>query len=163
MPRRMRLLTVTLLVGMPITLTACGNTSSGPSPTEPASNSIGTTDTTNLPKAAPVDLPELSARSVEAGGVEITFQPDSVSDTGAVFTISFDTHSVELSMNPATIARLEVGGIEWPADSWEGDPAGGHHRKGTLSFSSAGPVEGEITIELHGFPAPATATWQLED
>ena len=159
MSHRMKPLAVTLLVGMSITLTACGATSPNLSNTEPASNSVGTTDTTNLPKAAPVDLPELSARSVDAGGVEITFQPESVTDAGAIFSIAFDTHSVELSMDPATIANLQVGGIEWPVDNWKGDPAGGHHRSGILAFVAAGPVEGEITINLEGFSAPAAATW----
>jgi len=144
-----------------VTLTACGTSPQSSPGLEGSADATESSTAVSAGGPSLDNLVDFTAKSVDAGGVEVVIQPDSVSEAGATFTISLNTHSVELSMDPAAIARLEVGGIEWPVDSWDGDPAGGHHRSGILSFSAAGAVEGKITIELEGFPAPISFTWQL--
>jgi YHS domain-containing protein len=53
------------------------------------------------------------------------------------FKIVFDTHSVDLSFDPAAIATLEFGhGVVVRPDKWEGAIPGGHHRAGVLIFNS---------------------------
>ena len=54
----------------------------------------------------------------------------------ATFQIIFDTHSVNLDFDVAAAAELrdELGNT-YGTPTWKGDPPGGHHRKGTLSFS----------------------------
>ncbi|HKZ30473.1 MAG TPA: hypothetical protein VJ482_12690 [Acidimicrobiia bacterium] len=170
MPRSVKLLNATLLFGLVVALTACGATSTSGDLVGSVSSSTGSADkstesstTENVVRQGPDNLVEFAAKSVDAGGVEVVIQPDLISEAGAAFTVSLDTHSVELSMDPAAGARLEIGGIEWPVVNWDGDPVGGHHRSGILTFSAAGPVEGEITIEFDGFPGLVTATWQLGD
>jgi YHS domain-containing protein len=54
-----------------------------------------------------------------------------------LFEIIFDTHSVDLSFDPAEIALLEFGhGVLVRPDNWDGAAAGGHHRSGLLIFKS---------------------------
>ncbi len=47
----------------------------------------------------------------------------------------FDTHSVNLDFDVAAIAQLrDEQGNTYGTPAWRGDPPGGHHREGTLSF-----------------------------
>jgi len=51
------------------------------------------------------------------------------------FEVAFNTHSVDLSFDPATISILrDDQGREFPAVAWEGAGPGGHHRAGVLRF-----------------------------
>lgn len=173
MPRNLKRLNANLLVGLVVTLAACSTSppgspsvvgSAGESTESSTTENVGGSSTTeNVGGLSPDNLVEFTAQAVDAEGVDVVIQPDSISDAGAAFTVTLNTHSVELSMDPAAVARLRIGGVEWPVVSWVGDPAGGHHRSGILTFTAAGPVEGSATIEFDGFPGSVTATWQLED
>jgi hypothetical protein len=60
------------------------------------------------------------------------------------FTVTFNTHSVILDFDivrNATLTDDRGGTFDEPV--WNGSPAGGHHRTGTLSFSS--PVSTDAT------------------
>jgi hypothetical protein len=53
------------------------------------------------------------------------------------FKIVFDTHSVDLSFDPAAISTLELDkNFELRPEKWDGAGPGGHHRSGTLIFKS---------------------------
>lgn len=103
----------------------------------------------------------LSARSIDAGSVEVTITPIRLDDQEALFTVSLDTHTVELSMNLVESAVLDVDGTTWPAVGWTGDGARGHHRSGELRFDPRGPAQGTARLTLGGFPEPIEVTWKL--
>jgi hypothetical protein len=103
----------------------------------------------------------LPTRTVEAGAVTVTLQPRRLDAGGAVFKISFDTHSVELDQDLTRQARLIVGSTTWPIASWSGDGPGGHHRGGELRFTATGAAEGTATLSIDGLPEPVTATWDV--
>lgn len=103
----------------------------------------------------------LPARTVEAGEVDVEIEPTQLDAQGATFRIVLDTHSVELSMDIAGSARLEVGAAAWDVAGWAGDGPGGHHRDGELRFTAAGSAEGTARLTLSGFPGPVEATWDL--
>ena len=71
--------------------------------------------------------------------VTVTVTPQELA-TGkpAIFQIAFDTHSVNLDFDIVTAVefRDEQGNTYGPP-TWKGDPPGGHHREGTLSFPIA--------------------------
>ncbi len=80
------------------------------------------------------------------------------------FEIEFDTHSVPLTHDLSAIAVLtDAGGIEYPPDAWEGDPPGGHHRKGVLAFKPIRPMPESVTLKIRkvGSAAERTFTWRL--
>jgi hypothetical protein len=95
--------------------------------------------------AAPVFESQLS--NEKAVMVEVT--PLNLSGGGPTFDfeVAFNTHSVDLSFDPAAISILgDDRGREYPAVAWEGAGPGGHHRSGVLRFEA--PETGAKFIEV---------------
>ena len=101
----------------------------------------------------------LATRTVPAGEVTVKVEPRQVDATGAVFKVTFDTHSEALDLDVARGATLVVGGVAWPVAGWSGDGPGGHHREGELRFSAGGPATGAAMLTISGLSKPVTATW----
>ncbi len=75
----------------------------------------------------------------EQSSVTVEVKPLELSPSAAqwTFEVTLDTHSVELDDDMAASAFLvDDAGKEYQAIAWEGDPPGGHHRKGILKFQS---------------------------
>lgn len=99
------------------------------------------------------------------GGVTITIAPKTFSEENSTwdFEITFDTHSVELNQDLTKVAVLiDESGKEYKPSAWEGDPAGGHHRKGILKFNSikTQPSSFVIKIKEVGGIAERVFSWQ---
>ena len=112
------------------------------------------------PDSTLVGTTGLETRTVSSRDVDVKIEPRQLDAQGAVFAITLDTHSVELSME-LTAAEFEVGGIPWPVAGWDGDGPGGHHREGTLRFDAAGPAAGTVRLVLSDFPEPVEVTWEF--
>jgi hypothetical protein len=134
-----RLTHALLVVALVIALAACGDDES-PAP------------------AAGLDM-----RTVTVGEVEVTITPARVDATGAEFDLGFDTHSVDLDLDIARRATFTVGGQPWTDPIWDGAGPGGHHREGTLAFSSTGPAAGDAVLTVEGLDEPVTARWALPE
>lgn len=82
----------------------------------------------------------------------------------ATFDMSFNTHSVPLEFEVPAISTLtdDQGNVLGPA-TWEGAPPGGHHRNGTLTFSSPLPKETKrITLTLTDISGITKRTFDWE-
>ncbi|MEK7193416.1 MAG: hypothetical protein AAB652_01360 [Patescibacteria group bacterium] len=65
------------------------------------------------------------------------------------FDVVLDTHSVELDQDMTKVAVLvDEGGKEYKPLRFEGDPAAGHHREGTLIFGQITPVPKAIELKI---------------
>ena len=137
MPRRLS--TALLLATLAVTLVACS--SSTPSVTAP---------------------PALEPRTVAAGSVTVKVTPQRIDDQGAVFALVFDTHSGALSLDVVASTTLTVDGKPWPTTSWTGDGPGGHHRVGTLNFTSNGPPRGDVELSIANLPQGVNVSWTLD-
>lgn len=111
----------------------------------------------------PVAAAGLDTRTVTIGEVEVTITPTRVDDTGASFAVVFDTHSVDLDLDVADTVTLTVDGKAWTDPTWDGAGPGGHHREGTLTFTAAGPANGDAVLTIEGLDEPATAQWALPE
>ena|SRR3989338_7132475 len=76
------------------------------------------------------------------------------------FEVTLDTHSVELGDDMAASAFLvDDAGNEYQAMAWDGDPPGGHHRKGILSFQTLLPLN-VIRLRIRGVGGVIERTFQ---
>lgn len=65
------------------------------------------------------------------------------------FEAILDTHSVNLDQDlTKTAVLIDDKKNEYKSISWEGDPAGGHHRKGILKFKPVLPFPSKIELKL---------------
>ncbi len=80
------------------------------------------------------------------------------------FEVVMDTHSVELNNDMVAASELVVNGSVYKPVLWEGDPAGGHHRAGTIRFSSIAPLPKSITLVIRevGGVSGRKFQWPLE-
>jgi len=75
------------------------------------------------------------ARTDNQGAVEFVVEPLNLNDPGDTldFTVTMDTHSLDLDSDLAALSMLETGsGSQVGATGWP--VGGGHHYAGTLSF-----------------------------
>ncbi len=89
------------------------------------------------------------------GAVEVSVRPENLSDdknTEWTFLVSFDTHSEEVNDDVKNISVLrDSNGKEYMSREWKGDPPGGHHRNGILSFSPIVPRPDSISLVIKRF------------
>jgi len=80
------------------------------------------------------------------------------------FNIVMDTHSVELDQDMTKTAVLVDGqGKEYKPMRWEGMPAGGHHREGSLVFEQIKSDQKSIELKISGIGDVArNFYWQLK-
>jgi hypothetical protein len=94
--------------------------------------------------AAPATQVALEPRTIQAGPVtiKVTSQP---SDTGLVFSMVLDTHSVDLDQyDLRLLASLRTDhGVEIQPEVWDASK-GGHHREGSLVFPRFGVDGAEL-------------------
>ncbi len=97
--------------------------------------------------------------TVTAGEVTVTIGPTALGPDGARFEVILDTHSGDLTVGLSSSAALSVDGTPAAAGTWQGDPSGGHHREGTLTFDTPVTSGDEVTLTIEDLPGPVTASW----
>jgi hypothetical protein len=136
---------VPVLMTLSLVLTACSAVSTAdqtPPQVDPVS---GKSDSSSN---------DYATLSTQQGAITVEVTPlnlDSVSDT-LDFHVAMNTHSVEMSMDLATLATLTTDtGISVDATLWDA-PRGGHHVEGTLIFPATKDgkpfLEGATKIKL---------------
>lgn len=106
---------------------------------------------------------QLTARTVESSAQEQTNEDGPVSITAVpkasaevVFQIELNTHTVSLDYDLKQLASLrDENQREYRPISWTGDPPGGHHRSGILSFGRLAPrpkIQQLIIKQVGGVP-----------
>lgn len=110
-----------------------------------------------------IAAPTLPTQSSNADGVAIKATPRPLPDGAWEFEIVFDTHTQPLSDDLMKTALLLANGKSTSPVAWQGDPPGGHHRKGVLRFDSAGSTRAlELVLMRPGEPKPRSFRWQLK-
>ena len=106
----------------------------------------------------------LAGVATSFGGVTVKATPGTLSGAIWEFQIVFDTHSQDLRDDIAKSASLVADGAVSAPLEWDGDPPGGHHRKGVLRFKApAGrPVAIELRLSRPGEAKPRVFHWTLE-
>ena len=94
----------------------------------------------------------LAARTSDAGGVRVVVKPKNVAmGSPWEFDVTMDTHSKPLSEDLAKISVLvDDRNTRYAPLAWQGDPPGGHHRKGALRFPAPAGQPKSFTVEIDG-------------
>lgn len=111
--------------------------------------------------------PAFAARSSDEAGIKVVVTPKALGSDVAIweFTVVMDTHVKPLDDNLTQAAVLEDGaGRRYVPLAWQGDPPGGHHRKGILQFSAPAEMPNSVELQIKGVGGVATRTfrWEVE-
>lgn len=162
----MKKLPFLLVVVLGMVLAACGSIQAPVAPNTPTAVEIS--PTAQLPQQSAAQ--ELT-RTDAQGAITVEATPLTLNDPGdtLTFEIGLTTHSVDLSMDLATLATLTTdNGHVVQAALWDA-PRGGHHVSGMLSFPAS--VDGTpvldgattLTLTIANLDAPErTFTWELQ-
>lgn len=119
-----------------------------------------------LPIGHPGAASALPTRTINGGGVMVSVTPLALSANAAVwrFEVRINTHVTPLGEDMAAVATLDDGaGHAAPPPAWDGDPPGGHHRRGVLAFQAIEPAPASVTLRIRGVGgiAERAFTWAM--
>ncbi len=171
----MKRFTLPLLLILTLILAACTSSQASTNPASGTSQSAQPTATASTaPAPSPGNDANTSAdlkRSDGQGSVTVEIIPLNLSNPSdkLEFDVALNTHSVDLSMDLATLATLTTDtGITIPATSWDGVP-GGHHVSGKLIFPATKdgkPIldgASKLILTIINVDAPSRVfEWQLK-
>jgi len=107
--------------------------------------------------------PALAARSSDEAGVHVVVTPKALGRdvTAWEFNVVMDTHTKPLNDNLAQAAVLvDEAGRRYIPVAWQGDPPGGHHRKGVLQFSPPVEMPKSVELQINGVGGVATRSFR---
>jgi len=109
--------------------------------------------------------PAFEARVSDAAGVSImvTPRPLAPGSTTWEFEVAMNTHVRPLAEDLTTAAVLiEADGQRAAPVGWQGDPPGGHHRKGVLRFPAPSAPQPTFELQLSGVGGAALRTFRWD-
>ena len=115
-----------------------------------------------MPGPAAAAAGSLPAQSSSAAGVTVKATPRTLTGPVWEFELVFDTHTQDLNDDPVKSASLHAaGGASAAPLAWQGDPPGGHHRKGVLRFKAVTPAPAALELRLQraGESSPRVFRW----
>lgn len=96
---------------------------------------------------------DLETRTNRESAVTVKVTPKSISPgvRSWDFEITLSTHSVPLDQDMVRVSALvtDSGKPQSPL-AWDGDPPGGHHRKGVLRFQPPSVMPRQIELQIDG-------------
>ncbi len=118
------------------------------------------------PLTALAQTKSLPTRDNNEGQVRVSVTPENLSKTTDTwrFAVQLNTHVAPLTQDLKAVSSISDGkSAEGKPVAWEGDPPGGHHRKGVLVFKALSPAPDSITVEIReiGGIANRTFTWNV--
>jgi hypothetical protein len=118
------------------------------------------------PLLLPAQSEPLPMKENKEGPVRVSVTPQSVSKSGDAwrFAVQFNTHVTPITQDMVAVASLTGNKDAGQAPTaWEGDPPGGHHRRGVLVFKPIDPMPATITLHIRevGGIADRAFTWKL--
>lgn len=105
------------------------------------------------------DVSSPNTRTVRAGEVEVTMTAQTLDSSGATFRLALDTHAGSLDLDVASATSLRINGNPAGTPTWTGTEPGGHHREGTLRFTTPVPPGALVELRITGLPDDVFGTW----
>ena len=109
--------------------------------------------------------PALPTQTSSQSGVTVKITPRTLAAGTWEFEVVFDTHSQELTddLEKTAVLVSDARASHSPL-KWQGDPPGGHHRKGVVQFKPVSPMPASIELQIkrNGETAPRLFRWKLK-
>lgn len=109
--------------------------------------------------------PAFAARSSDAAGVQVVVTPKALGPGAKVweFEVAMNTHIKPLTEDLAQLAVLvDETGRRYTPVGWQGDPPGGHHRKGVLQFSAPAELPKSVELQINNVGGADTRSFRWE-
>ena len=111
--------------------------------------------------------PALAVQTNREGGVTVKVVPRNLEpgSTSWDFEVSLETHTQSMSQDLTTAAMvIDSQGKSHVPVGWEGDPPGGHHRRGLLRFRPLTGSPAAVELRINGIGGVDTRVfrWQLK-
>ncbi len=129
-------------------------------------NGVSTSPVTPVTEKPSGDI-RLATKQSEENNVTVVVSPRAITPESQTvdFEITLDTHSVELDADLSAEAKIITdSGAPLAALSFEGDPPGGHHRRGVLRMPLPNPLPNQLVLVLPrmGAAQERVFTWALK-
>jgi len=105
------------------------------------------------------------SRTSNSAGVQVVVTPNAIDPKAKVweFTVALNTHTTPLTVDLAKAAMLtDDAGHRYAPLAWQGDPPGGHHRKGVLQFPAPAGSPKVIELKIKGIAGPTERVFKWE-
>lgn len=111
------------------------------------------------------EVGRFAAQVNREGPVQVKVTPRSLAADAAVweFEVAFNTHTVPIDGDPVLFSTLvdSAGRLHQPL-GWQGDPPGGHHRRGLLRFKPPEEPSGAVELRINGVGGIATRVFRWD-
>ncbi len=99
------------------------------------------------------------------GTVMVSVTPQDLSKNAKTwrFAVRLNTHVSPITQDMLKVTSLSVGAGPGEAPTgWDGDPPGGHHRRGVLAFTPIAPTPETVTLHIRnvGGVSDRAFTWK---
>ncbi len=104
----------------------------------------------------------LAPVSNDAGGVRVVVKPKAIAAGSAwEFEVTMDTHTKPLDSDlTKTAVIVDDSGRHYIPLAWQGDPPGGHHRKGVLRFPKPNEPIKSFELQIQGLGGESKRSFQ---
>lgn len=106
----------------------------------------------------------LEPRKSNEAGIQVVVTPKPFDPTAMTwdFDVVMDTHTKPLGDDLARVSELVVDGRSYASAGWQGDPPGGHHRKGVLKFARPADPPNSVEVRINGIGGPGVRTFKWD-